>query len=385
MNTVKTAVFSRLLPIILCAAALTPFAAVAQNSAAEPPSTQTAPRIDDEAILALDDRLMRLADDYVKSVGSPQRRIDAVVALMFDPDKLGLVYKLDKTSTVRETVAAGGGNCLSLAAVFVALARYAGLDTSFVAVSIPPNWREMEAQDLYVVSKHMSAEVSVKSLLGLSKYAVEFLWARPGSEKNRQAVADKRAFADFYNNLAVEYLQQKRLDDALYYARKAVATDSRYGYAWLNLGVIYRKLGRNQEAEQSYKTSLKLTKNNPSALNNLVFLYRLQGRDRDAAHYLKKVKRYRMKNPYYLHSLAEKAIAEQSYREAISLLKRAINKYDEEDKFYFTLAKAYHLDGKDKLAIDSLDKARQLVTNPDDKARYSRKLDFLRQENVTNG
>lgn len=383
MSTVKTAVFFRLLPFILCAAALNPSAVIAQSAAAAPQPTP--PRIDDEAILALDERLMRLADYYVKSVSSPQRRIDAVVALMFDRDKLGLVYKLDKTSTVRETVAAGGGNCLSLAAVFVALARYAGLNTSFVAVSIPPNWREMEAQDLYVVSKHMSAEVTVKNLLGTRKYSVEFLWGRPPSDKNREAVADKRAFADFYNNLAVEYLQQKRLDDALYYAEKAVATDSRYAYAWLNRGVIYRQLGRNQEAEQSYKTSLKLTKDNPSALNNLVFLYRLQNRDRDAAHYLKKVKRYRMKNPYYLHSLAENAIAQQSYKEAINLLKRAIDKYDEEDKFYFTLARAYHLDGKDKQAIDSLDKARQLVTNPEDKARYSRKLDFLRQENVTSG
>lgn len=383
MNTVKIAVFCRLLPFILCAAALNPSATAAQSDAAEPQLTPS--RIDDGAILALDDRLMRLTDYYVKSVSSPQRRIDAVVALMFDRDKLGLVYKLDRTSTVRETVAAGGGNCLSLAAVFVALARYADLNTSFVAVSIPPNWREMEAQDLYVVSKHMSAEVTVKNLLGTRKYAVEFLWGRPPSDKNREAVADKRAYADFYNNLAVENLQQKRLDDALYYAEKAVATDSRYAYAWLNRGVIYRQLGRNQEAERSYKTSLKLTKDNPSALNNLVFLYRLQDRDRDAAHYLKKVKRYRMKNPYYLHSLAEKAIAQQSYKEAINLLKRAINKYDEEDKFYFTLARAYHLDGKDKQAIDCLDKARQLVTNPEDKARYGRKLDFLRQENVSSG
>lgn len=383
MSTVKISVFFRLLPFILCVAALNPYAAaLAQNDTAVPQSGQA--RIDDEAILALDDRLMRLADYYVKSVGSPQRRIDAVVALMFDRDKLGLVYKLDKTSTVRETVAAGGGDCLSLAAVFVALARYAGLDTSFVAVSIPPNWREMKAQDLYVVSKHMSAEVTVKSLLGPRKYAVEFLWARPPSEKNRETVSDKRAYADFYNNLAVEYLQQKRLADALYYAEKAVATDPHYAYARLNLGVVYRQLGRNREAEQSYKTSLKLRKDNPSALNNLVFLYRLQGRDGDAARYLKKVEHYRMKNPYYLHNLAEKAITNQSYREAINLLKRAIDKYDEEDKFYFTLARAYHLDGKDKQAIESLDKARQLVTNPEDKARYSRKLDFLRQESVTN-
>lgn len=384
MNTVKTPAFLPLALFILCVAMLGSSTGIAQEVAADD-APHTSSRVDDEDILALNDRLMRLADYYVKPIRSPERQIDTVIAVMFDRDKLGLVYKRDKTSTVRETVTTGGGNCLSLAAVFVALARYVGLDTSFVSVSIPPNWREGEVEDLYVVSQHMSAEVKAKSLFGSKTHGVEFLWVTSlQGKKDRKAVSDARAYADFYNNVAVESLEQNRLDDALYYAEKSAATDPRYAYAWLNLGVIYRKLGRSQEAEQSYLTSLKLNKDNPSALNNLVSLYRMQGRDREAKRYSEKVERYRMKNPYYLHSLAEKAIAEQSYKEAISLLKRAIRKY-EEDKFYFTLAKAYLLHGKHRQAADSLDKARKLVTNPEDKARYGRKLDFLLQESVING
>lgn len=379
MKTVKTL---PLFLLILYAALLYPTRSTAQDSVVEDTASS---RIQDEDILALNDRLMRMADYYAKPIRSPEHRIDTVIALMFDQDKLGLTYKRDKTSTVRETVAAGGGNCLSLAAVFVALARYVGLDASFVSVSIPPNWREGEIEDLYVVSQHMSAEVKVKSLFGTRKHGVEFLWviSEPG-KKDRKAVSDDRAFADFYNNIAVESLQQNRLDDALYYAEKAVDTEPRFAYAWLTRGVIYRKLGQNLEAEQSYITSLKIDKDNPSAMNNLVSLYRLQGRDREADRYSEKVKRYRMKNPYYLHSLAEKAIAEQSYKEAIRLLKRAIKKYEYEDKFYFTLAKAYYLYGEPRRAIDSLDKAKALVADPAIKARYSKKLDLL-QESITNG
>lgn len=385
MSIVKTPTFFALLLILL----LSPSPGFAQTTVVADPQMEVtaSPRIDDGDILALDERLMRMADFYVKPVGSAERRIDSVIAMMFDSDKLGLVYKLDMTSTVRETVAVGGGDCLSLAAVFVALARYVGLDASFVAVSIPPNWREGRDQDLYVVSQHMSAEVKVKNFLSYKKYGVEFRWVVPAAGKNRQAIDDKRAFADFYNNVAVEFLQQNRMQDALYYAEKAAATDPRYTHAWLNLGVIYRQLGRDQAAEQAYKTSLKFEKDNPSALNNLAFLYRMQGRDREAAPYFEKVKQYRMKNPYYLHSLAEKAIAEQSYKKAIKLLKRAIKKSESEGKFHFTLAKAYYLYGKHQRAFDSLKKARDLVTDPKDKMRYSRKLDYLfpPQENVTNG
>lgn len=381
MRTVKAPIF--LLLTLFALSYAMPAMATGETAAEDMPSTPA--RIDDEDILALNDRLMRMADYYVKPVGSTEGRIDAVIALMFDRDKLGLVYSRDKTSTVEETVAEGGGNCLSLAAVFVALARYVGLDTSFVSVSVPPNWREGEVKDLYVVSQHMSAEVRVKSRVGRKKHAVEFLWVTslPG-DKDRKVISDLRAYADFYSNVAVEFLQQNRLEDALYYAEKATATDPRHSYAWVNLGVIYRKLGRSGEAEQSYLTSLKLEKDNPSALSNLVSLYRLQGRDHDVARYSEKVERYRIKNPYYLHSLAKQAIAERSYEEAIRLLKRAIKKSEYEDRFYFTLAQAYYLHGKHRQAIASLDKARELVSDPAVKARYSKKLDLL-QETVTNG
>ncbi|HEX7028536.1 MAG TPA: tetratricopeptide repeat protein [Gammaproteobacteria bacterium] len=368
-----------LLPLILLVAMLSPAANANQDIGGE------APRIQDRDILALNDRLMRLADYYVKPGRTTERQIDTVISLMFDRDKLGLVYKRDKTSTVQETVAGGGGNCLSLAAVFVALARYVGLDASFVSVAVPPNWREAGVEDLYVVSQHMSAEVTERSRMGRKKHAVEFLWvlSTPGN-KNRKAVSDERAFADFYNNIAVESLQQSHLADALYYAEKSIAAEPRYAYAWLTRGVIQRKLGDDQEAEKSYITSLKIDKRNFSAMNNLVSLYRMQGRDQEAKRYLKKVERYRMKNPYYLHSLAEKAIAAHSYKEAISLLKRAIKKAEYEDKLYFTLAKAYHLYGKHQLAIENLDKARALVTDPAVRARYGKKLDLL-QESVSSG
>lgn len=368
-----------LLPIILSLAIFSHAGSADQGIVVE------APRIQDRDILALDDRLMRLVDYYVKPVRTTEAQIDTVIALMFDRDKLGLVYKRDKTATVRETVAAGGGNCLSLAAVFVALARYADLDASFVSVTVPPNWREADVEDLYVVSQHMSAEVTERSRMGRKKHAVEFLWVLSTSgNKNRKAVSDERAFADFYNNVAVESLQQRRLTDALYYAEKAIAAESRYAYAWLTRGVIQRKLGNDEEAEKSYITSLKIDKHNFSAMNNLVSLYRMQGRDAEAKRYLKKVERYRMKNPYYLHSLAEKAIAARSYKEAISLLRRAIKKAEYEDKLYFTLAKAYHLYGKQQLAIENLDKARTLVTDPAVRARYGKKLDLL-QESISSG
>jgi Flp pilus assembly protein TadD len=337
------------------------------------------PPADPEDILALNDRLRYLADTVVKPVRPRGRQIEALVGLMFDSDKLGLLYKGDKTLTAIQTLEAGGGNCISLTNLFIAMARYVGMDTHYLSITTPPNWNIGE--DFYYVTRHVSALVkSTNSLRGKDEITVDFRWFGPTSMARKEIVSDNRGFAEYYSNIAVDAFEAGDLHHALRYAEKATEIDPRYSYAWSNIGVIYRRLDRHDDAEQAYKTALKINRRNPSALSNLVVLYTTQGREQDAAKYAREVEKYRMKNPYYLYRLAESAAAEGNHKDAIKLLKRAIRKNKEEDKFYFALARAYHLTNNDKLAIKFMKKAREQVSSVEEKTRYQKKLNYLESQ-----
>jgi CHAT domain-containing protein/Tfp pilus assembly protein PilF len=102
--------------------------------------------------------------------------------------------------------------------------------------------------------------------------------------------ADRRALAGKFQNVAIIYRRQGDLDQALTYARRALAlfeeVDDKFGVANLqnNIGVIAKLQGHHdqalewfQKALQGYE-ALKATPGIARSLNNIGDMYRLQGR-----------------------------------------------------------------------------------------------------------
>lgn len=342
----------------------------AEQHAAEAPAVPVA----SEEILATNTAMRDLVDREIRPIAGQEAKARALLALMFDERHLGLTYDRFGTRTAAETVQAGAGNCLSLANAYIAMARYAGLNASYIAVSTPDIW--YPGDEFFYVFNHTTAGIRLNPRTTMM---IEFDGVQRADDAKARLVPDERGFAQYYNNIASTHLSQADFTAASLSLQQALRIDPEYGPAWNSLGVIQKRLGDLDAAEISYKEALKLDADNLSALNNLVILYEHTGRAAAAHRYQARLERYRRKNPYYLDYLAQGEIAAGNYDSAVRLAKKAIRKRSDEHRFHFTLAQAYSALDLPEKADRHLQIAMQQTDSDEDRSRYRREFDLRQQ------
>jgi tetratricopeptide (TPR) repeat protein len=373
-------------PALACflAAILYCFCAV---TAAEDVTVQTAPTIEppnpsrmvahvaiaDVDVLALNDEFKGVLDTQVNSIRQPSRRVLALHELLFGEHGYDIRYQGQYTRTAMETLTLGSGNCVSLANLYVAAARHVGLDARFQEAHVPEDWEE-SASGYYVVPGHINVLVKLR---GHRDFTVEFLSAYEGRAAKTRILSDDEAVAQYYNNLGMKHLHEDAPQVARQYLKKALQLYDRSPLLWSNMGVIKKHLGQYKAAEAAYLTSLKYDDEFLSAIKNLYVLYMQTGEAEKAARYAEIVEAYNRRNPYYLEKLANIALNSGDYEAAIELLKQAVDIKESEDRFHFTLAKAYYFSGDLKRATEAMEKAREVATSPRDQERYRNKLAAL--------
>jgi Flp pilus assembly protein TadD len=332
-----------------------------------------------EEILALNTTMRNMVDTFVKPITDKQRRADALYDLMFGADKFALKYDNSHTKTAIETIESGSGNCVSLSSVFVAMARYAGMDAKFLDVEVPENWQR--ESDVYFQLKHVSASVRVApgEYLG-----IEYSSMGPISQAQTRKMDDQVAFAAFYSNLGIELLLQEKMDAAIAYLKYSTELDPDSSNNWSNLGVAYRRVNRLDEAEKAYLHALKKDEADLTALNNLAILYRMTGQAKLSDKYAKKLERYHLQNPYYLIGLAKNEINAGNYAKAMKYANKAIDKYGDEHEFHFVAAQIYAHQGDTQKAVEYLRNAQKFALYRVDRDLYSRKLELLGKLHANN-
>ena len=196
-----------------------------------------------------------------------------------------------------------------------------------------------------------------------------------------RTISDARARAHYFNNMGVEHMQAGESEKALAYFREAIENDHRaFSPAWSNLGTLYSRNGHPDHAESAYLHALNVDGRDLVAMSNLARLYERQGDDERAARYGKEVMDHRNENPYYRYQRARDAFALGEYDTAISHLKYAIRKKNNEDQFYHLLGLSYLRLGKQRNARRAMSKALEVAATADLKRRYSSKLDALQAE-----
>ena len=272
-------------------------------------------------------------------------------------DPFLLAFDYDPLVTVPADEAFGNrrGNCLSFSNMFIAMARDAGLKAWYQEVKIAPKWSNVN--DTMLVNKHVNAVIFESG----KRYTVDVSRrSRKAFEVSRR-LSDQEAQAQYYSNLGADELIAGNLPQAYAYFRKALETDPQNAYLWSNLGVVLKRNEQIEDALLAYHTALKIDPDQSVALNNLYTYYDEIGDSRNADLIRDRVEYNRRKNPYYLHYKAEIALEENRYADATELLKRAINIDDEEYRFYYTLARSQYYQGKTQLALDTLERARELA------------------------
>jgi len=331
--------------------------------------------IESDEVLAVSGEMRQFLDSNVHYKASGQIKLRELIDAIINEGTFGLAFD-GTTRTAAETFRLRRGNCLSFSNMFVAMARYVGLEAVYQEVDIPPDWAFQD--DVFLLNRHVNVSVDV----GRSgPHVVDFNIDDFKSSYDARTISDTRALAHYYNNMGVERMQAGDTASALEYFRRALAeNDRRFSPAWTNLGTLYLRNDYPEYAEAAYLLALKADDEDLVAMSNLANFYERRGDVERAAIYRKQVVNHRKENPYYRYRRAREAYAAEDYDTAISNLKYAIRKQKNEDQFYFLLGMCYLQKGDEGAARRWLARAEAVAATDALKHRYSSKLELLLSE-----
>ena len=209
----------------------------------------------DVDVLVLTPAMQIMLDTRVRPIELPREPLDAIQKMMFGEGALAIRYVAAATLNAAETFESRVGNCLPLTNLFVASARYVGLDAVYEVAQVRPTW-----------------------------------------DHAGQAMTDNMALARYYNNVAVGDLLEGELEAAREQLRVALHLDADYSDAWSNMGTVQRRLARPDLAEYSYLQALEVAPRNYTAMSNLALVLEARG---SKGPFARAVGYYRQRNPYH--------------------------------------------------------------------------------------
>ncbi|PUA30117.1 MAG: hypothetical protein B0W54_06245 [Cellvibrio sp. 79] len=284
----------------------------------------------------------------------------------------GITYSAMITNTGIDAFQQRQANCLSYTLLFVAMARHLGLNAEVNEVMLPPTW-EMRDNDTYLFMRHVNAKVFMprKHMFSWVRVAetadvgdiVVDLEMRRFRPHYKQNVIDKDLVAaQFYSNRGMELSAQGNRHEAFLYLRKALLVNADQSYIWSNFGSFYRRQKMLPEAEAIYLHGLALNPRDYTIMHNLSGLYLEQGDKVKHKEYQQRVRQHRNANPYYMFKLAEELAQRNENDKALELLRKAIKKEKDEERFYRLAAEIYERTADSENAKLMRDKIYQLST-----------------------
>lgn len=334
----------------------------------------TVPVLPREDPFALDADMRRFLAEHIDPTRPSQGRLEQLLTAVIGDPRFSVAYD-DSTRSATEVFRVRRGNCLSFAAMVIALAREAGIDASFQEVDVPADWA-LGAGTL-VVMRHVN--VLVPSRHGTDRI-VDFDMVNFRASYDRRVISDARARAHYHSNLAAERLQADEPLAALAELRQALADDAGFAPAWVNLGTLYLREGHTAWARAAWWQALAVSPDEEVAISNLERSYRDAGELALADTLLERVAHFRMSNPYYRYFLAQQALEAGNTEEAIRHLRFAVQRKPAEDRFLALLGLSYLRRGDVDEAHRWLAQAQAVVADPALRERYQGKLERLRRD-----
>ena len=310
-------------------------------------------------ILALSDDLKIFVDAHIDRKWRSRKRLEKLRRLLFSPDLFAIEYQSGKTKTAIETYESRSGNCLSMTNLFIAMARYSGLDAHYHLVSARPKWEQ--SGNTLIWTQHIN---STGVLRNGDRYILDFLPELRVIRDEMKTVSDRHAQAIYYNNLGAEEILNKQFEKALRYLRMALNVEPRMADVWNNMGATQNRLKRPDLAKASFQQAIILDSFNNTAMSNLSRIYFEEGNVNQGIFFADRVRRHRSRNPYYRYANAKSALAVQDYATAREELIVAIRLKEDEAEFFDALAEVYAGLGDRKKQLTSLRLAKLIREKP---------------------
>ncbi|MCP4204098.1 MAG: tetratricopeptide repeat protein [bacterium] len=294
---------------------------------------------------------------------------------IFDPDEgLGVAYSDSTTHTAAGTFETRSGNCLSFTLLFVAMARYVGLQAHFIEVDEVTGWSQRG--DVGVSHWHMYAEVELPT----GAVRVDFLpWLERRYRSSRQ-ISEARVRAHYHNNVRADVLTQGFPGKSLVHFQKALQLDRTFNPARINMAVAHRRTGDPAKAEAGLLQVLRDEPTNAVAATNLAGLYLASGRQEDAKKWLRRRERFLNRNPFHHFRLGLSALHAGGFARARTHFKRAIARQPDEPAFFEQLAECHFRLGETRKAQKSLRRALRLTRDPQRRRSLEERLDEERRQ-----
>lgn len=286
--------------------------------------------------LYISDEVKAFVDAYIEPRDGEETRVDKLQDLLYNQEFLHIQYSSERTHTAMEAFHAREGNCLGVMNLYIAMARYAGLDANFQTVDVQPSWDRRG--DLLVLSQHINAAGRISAR---RSYVVDFTPEISLQQLTSDIVSDRVARSLYFNNLGVEKLIAGDFEEALVYFKNALFLNENSSISWNNIGSTYNRLDNPDYAEYSYRMAFSLDDNNATAINNLSKYYHRIGNTRLAREYEEAILRFNDRNPYYHFAQGSVAFEAGRLDAARRSFRKAVRLKEEEPDFYYALARVH--------------------------------------------
>lgn len=306
--------------------------------------------------LQINQEIRVLVDKAVQDEDENEGRLRKLLLLLYGSDGLALRYAPEVTHTAIESFAARQGNCLSVMNLFVAMARYAGIDANFQTVKVRPNWDRRG--NLVVLSQHINATGRFGPH---RRYVSDFTPEVSLQQFTSTTLTDVQARSLYFTNIGVEALIEGNSEEALDFLKNALFLDPDSSVAWNNIGAIYSDLGNSELTEFSYKMSVLKDSNSMSAIGNLAKFYRKNGQLARAKQYDRAIERFNETNPYFFYSQGSAALSDDDFVLAEELFLKAVSLMRFEPVFYQALSRLYAAKGENERSTDMIVIAKNIT------------------------
>jgi Flp pilus assembly protein TadD len=285
-------------------------------------------------------------------------KLDIIQQAMFGKD-FDFEYAEGLTLTAAEAFEQRRGNCMSFTALFVALARTAGIDAYLLSVRRSP---EVDKEDdLVVINHHVVA--AHRSPRQVNVY--DFYVSKSEPFIQQRVVDDVLASAMYHNNMGGLAIREGDLAEAERNLRISTKLAPNWPPAWINLGVAKFRSGDSEGALMAYRKVLELDPSHPSALTNMAFVYRQLGWEEEANTVLRAAA-HRSNNPFTLIALADVEMFRSDFDKAADYLRRARLWYRSEPEVWDAMARLARHRGKDVKAEKYVTRAGKLRLRQED-------------------
>ncbi|MFT4519361.1 MAG: Flp pilus assembly protein TadD [Halioglobus sp.] len=326
-------------------------------------------------LLVVDDEMREFLARYTDNIKHKRQRLVTLHDAISGSATLGIDYDPLASGTAQDVFHRGSANCLSYAALFVAMAREVGLDAQFQWLEVRPQWTRKGER----VMLRLHVNVAVK-MRGKQQFMVDIDPLQSRDIASSRLISDTDAQALHHSNIAMEYLAVEDLEFAWLHGLRAVQLSPGISHLWVNLGAIYRAAGQHRAAEANYQYALKLDPWERSAMNNLGVLYEIEGNIDEKEYWERRVAQYRNSNPYYHAWLGDQAGEGEDWRKAVQYYEKALALMPQDSGLLYALGLLHARLGEYEVASSYLQQAIASATLYSDIKVYEAELLVLQSK-----